>query len=59
MLCRQALGALQQTGDVGTPTLQGIFALCQKLMTLIYGSDAGDRPSLVVEYLVRHVRGDT
>lgn len=57
-LCHQALCALQQTGDMGSPALQGLFALRQKLMALIHGSYAGDGPSLVVEYLVGYMRSD-
>jgi len=41
-----------------TPTLQGILALGQKLMTLIYGGDARDRSGLVVEYLVSYMGRD-
>ena len=54
-LCDSALYVFQQSGDVGTPTLQGILTLCQKLMTLIHGSDARNRPTLVVEHLVGYV----
>src|SRR5262249_50515872 len=41
---------------MSTPTVQRIFALRQKLVTLIDGGNPGDRPTLVVENLVGDVR---
>ena len=40
---------------MGTPAIERIFALRQKLMPLIYGSYPRNRPTLVVEHLVGYV----
>ena len=48
-----------ETGDVRTPALQSVFALCQELMPLIDRGYAGDRPRLVIENFVGDMRGDT
>jgi hypothetical protein len=44
---------------MSTPPFKRVFALCQKIVALIHGSDTGDCPGLVVENLVSHVRRDT
>jgi hypothetical protein len=49
---------LQQIRNMSAPPIQGLFAFCQKLMALVHGGYAGDRPPLMVEYLVGNMRGD-
>ena len=58
MLGYQAFFVLQQASDMGTPALQRILALCEKLVTLIDGRYAGDSPGLMIENLVGDVRSD-
>jgi hypothetical protein len=44
---------------MGPPPFKRVFALCEKIVALVYGGNTGDCPGLVVENLVSHVRRDT
>jgi hypothetical protein len=54
-----ARGVGKNFADMRPPPFKRVFALCQKIVALIHGSDTGDCPGLVVENLVSHVRRDT
>jgi hypothetical protein len=54
-----ARGVGKNFEDMRPPPFKRVFALCQKIVALIHGSDTGDCPGLVVENLVSHVRRDT
>ena len=46
-------------GDMNSPLLKCILAFRNKVMALVHRGDAGNRPRLVVEYLVSDMRWDT
>jgi hypothetical protein len=48
LLCHETFCAFQQTSEVSAPTLQSVFALCEELVPLIYGSNTGNRATLMV-----------
>jgi hypothetical protein len=41
------------------PPFKRVFAIRKKVVALVYGGNARDRPGLVVENLVRDMRRDT
>jgi len=44
--------------NMGSPFFQCISTSCQEVVSLVNGRDARDRPGLVVEDLIRHMRRD-
>jgi hypothetical protein len=49
-------GSGHNTIDMSPPPIEGFFAFRQELMALVYGGNPRDRPGLVVQDLVRHMR---